>query len=79
LSADGADKYAIATETTIRTAVVAMLCDKKSVCVRGISPLIAKSDGGIDDLVAISIAADDESPMAQTAPRPRYAAAPPAR
>lgn len=56
-----------------------MLCHKNRVCVSGISPLIANSDGGIDDLVAISIAADDESPIAHTAPRPRYAAAPAAR
>jgi len=67
------------TDTIISTAVVAMLCHKNSVRVSGINPLIANSDGGIDDLVAISIAADDDRPIAHTAPRPRYAAAPAAR
>ena len=48
-----------------------MLGHKKSVWVSGMSPLILNSEGGIADFVAISIAAEDDSPMAQTAPRPR--------
>ncbi len=37
------------------------------------------NEGGIADLVAISMAAEDDSPIAHTAPSPRYAAAPAAR
>src|ERR1700721_4058076 len=39
-SAHGVGKQAISTDTTIRIAVVAMLCHRKSVCVSGISPLM---------------------------------------
>src|SRR5258708_25424894 len=75
-SGEGVDKYAIATDTTIKITVVAMLCHKKSVCVSGISPLMLNSDAGIALFVAISIAAEDDSPIAHTPPSPRYAAAP---
>ncbi len=37
------------------------------------------NDGGIADFVAINMAAEEDSPIAQTAPSPRYAAAPAAR
>ena len=73
------DAYAISTDSTIRMTVVAMLCHKKSVWVSGIRPLMLNSHGGMADLVAISMAAEEERPIAQTAPRPRYAAAPAAR
>ena len=63
----------------MRIAVVAMLCQRNRVCVSGINPLMVNSVGGMADLVAISMAAEDDSPIAQTAPRPRYAAAPAAR
>src|SRR5947208_3064604 len=53
-----------------------MLCQRKIVCVSGITPVIGSSDAGIDDFVACSSAADDESPSAQTLPSPRYATAP---
>ena len=56
-----------------------MLCQRKSVCVSGISPLMLNNDGGIEDLVAISIAAEEDNPIAHTAPSPRYAAPPAAR
>ena len=76
LSADGAEKYATSTDTTISTAVIAMLCHRNRVRVSGISPLMANSDGGIADLVAISMAADDDSPMAHTAPEPEIRGSP---
>ncbi len=47
------------------------LGQRKIVWVSGISPLIANSDGGIALYVAIISAADDDSPIAQTAPSPR--------
>ena len=67
----GAEKYATATETTTSTAAIDMLCQRKIVCVSGITPVIGSSAGGIDDFVACSSAADDERPSAQTLPSPR--------
>jgi hypothetical protein len=73
------DRYAISTESAIRITVVAMLGHKNSVWVSGIRPLMLNNVGGIADLVAIIMAAEEDSPIAQTAPSPRYPAAPAAR
>src|SRR5438477_597205 len=64
-ASEGAERYAIVTETTIKTAVVTMLGHRNSVCVSGIRPVMASSDGGIEVFVAINIAADEESPSDQ--------------
>ena len=47
-----------------------MLGHRKMVLVSGISPLMANSLGGSALLVAISIAAEDESPSAHTVAPP---------
>src|ERR1700676_991694 len=70
-SADAADKYATETAAPIRIAVVTKLGQRKIVCESGMIPLIASSEGGIAAFVAMSIAADDESPIAQVTPSPR--------
>ena len=48
------------------TPVASMLCHRSKVCVSGINPLIANSDGGIAVFVAINMAADDDNPIAHT-------------
>src|SRR4051794_16992137 len=68
----GAEKYATTTEITINVPASASDCQRKIVCVSGITPVIGSSDAGIDDFVACSSAADDESPSAHTLPSPRY-------
>ena len=78
-SSPGAETYATVTETAMRIAAITRFCQRKIVCVSGITPVIGSSAAGIDDFVACSSAADDESPSAHTLPRPRYAAAPRAR
>ena len=55
----------------MRIAAVARFCHRKIVCVSGITPVIGRSAGGMEDLVACSSAAEDERPRAQTLPRPR--------
>ena len=75
----GAETYATTTETITSTAAIVMLCQRKIVCVSGITPVIGRSAAGIDDFVACRSAADDDNPSAQTLPSPRYAAAPMAR
>ena len=64
-------------ELTMMTAVASRLCHSSSVCVRGIKPLMANNAGGIDDLVAISIAADEDNPIAHTDPLPNTRPLPP--
>ena len=43
----------------------------KRVWVSGITPLISNSFGGMAPLVAMSRAADEDNPRAQTAPNPK--------
>lgn len=75
----GAVSQATQIDTTISPAVSAMDCQRKIVWVKGITPVMASNPGGIDAGFACNCAADDDSPIAQTAPSPRYAAAPAAR
>jgi hypothetical protein len=49
------------------------------VSVNGSTPVISTSPGGMLAGLACSCAADELSPIAHTAPRPRYAEAPAAR
>ena len=55
----------------MRTTAVTMLCQRKIVCDSGSTPEIGSSEAGIDPLVAMSSAADDDRPSAHTLPRPR--------
>ena len=75
----GADHQAMNTETLISTAVRAKDCHRKIVSLNGITPVIANSALGMLAGFACNWAADEERPMAQDAPSPRYAAAPAAR
>ena len=61
----------MSTETAIRMIAVTMLCHRKIVRESGSTPEIGSSEAGIDPLVAMSSAADDDRPSAQTLPRPR--------
>ena len=70
-SGEGAEKYATDTETAMTMTAVTMLCQRNKVWVSGMSPLMANSEGGMADLVAISIAAEDERPSAHTEQVPR--------
>jgi hypothetical protein len=63
----------------MRIAVSAHDCHRKIVCSNGITPVIASSEGGMLAGFACNCAADDDKPIAQTDPMPRYAAAPAAR
>jgi hypothetical protein len=56
-----------------------MDCHRKIVSVNGITPVTWTRPGGMLAGFACSCAADDDKPIAQTAPNPRYAAAPAAR
>ena len=60
----------MATESTISTAAIVSDCQVRIVVLKSSTPVISSSSGGIDAGVAISCAADDESPSAHTAPRP---------
>ena len=75
----GAENHEIATVSTIRTAAMGSDCQVRMVSPKSSTPVILSRSGGSDSGVACSWAADDESPSAQTAPRPMYAAAPIAR
>ena len=66
-------------DTTISASNSTPDCHKKIVSVNGIMPVIDRIDGGKLAGLACNCAADDDSPSAHTAPRPRYAAAPAAR
>jgi hypothetical protein len=70
-SGDGVERYAISTESVMRIAVITRLGHKKRVWVSGIRPLMPNNVGGMADLVAIIMAAEDDRPIAQTAPNPR--------
>lgn len=58
-------------ETTIKASSNTPDCQRKMVWVNGITPVIDRIDGGRLPGLACNCAADDESPRAQTAPRPR--------
>jgi hypothetical protein len=53
------------------TSAVNMLCHRNKVWVSGMSPLMANRDGGREDFVAISMAAEDDNPSAHTEQLPR--------
>ena len=57
--------------TTISTAVSAIDCHRKIVCVNGMTPVIASNAGGMLAGFACSCAAEDDNPIAHTDPMPR--------
>ena len=75
----GAVSHATSSDTPISAPVSSSDCHRKIVCVNGSTPVIGNSPGGMLAGFACSCAADELSPIAHTAPRPRYAAAPAAR
>jgi hypothetical protein len=60
-----------ASEAAIRIAVSSSDCQRKIVCVNGSTPVISSKPGGMLSGLACSCAAEDDSPIAHTAPRPR--------
>ena len=78
-SPTGAVHHAMAIDTAINTAVSAIDCHSRIVCENGRMPVIASNAGGMLAGFACNCAADELNPIAHTAPRPRYAAAPAAR
>src|SRR5690606_695894 len=75
----GAVSQATTSDMAIRIAVSTIDCHRKMVSVNGSTPVISTSPGGMLAGLACSCAAEDDSPIAHTAPSPRYAAAPAAR
>src|SRR5262249_20121697 len=75
----GADQSAMTTEITSSAAVITTDCHKKNVSENGITPVMGNSDFGRLAAFACNCAADEDSPIAQVAPSPRYAAAAAAR
>jgi hypothetical protein len=67
----GAVKYATASDTAINAAVSTIDCHSRIVCVNGSTPVIASRPGGMLAGLACSCAAEELSPKAHTAPRPR--------
>ena len=67
----GAVSHAIQIVTTISTSVSAIDCHRKIVWLNGITPVIASRAGGMLAGFACNCAADEDSPIAQTEPRPR--------
>ena len=65
--------------SAIRMTRVSSDCQVKMVVPKSRTPVIFSRAGGSDAAVACSCAAEDDSPSAQTAPRPMNAAAPSAR
>ena len=72
-------RYATAIETTISTAAMSRLCQRPSVWLSGMTPLMRSIESGSEAGAAMISAADDDRPSAHTLPTPRYAAAPIAR
>src|SRR5262245_57424698 len=79
VSFPGADQMAMTTETTSSDTVTTTDCHRKIVSENGITPVIVSSALGRLAGFACSCAADEDSPIAQVAPSPRYAAAAAAR
>src|SRR6476659_5269783 len=75
----GADQIAITTDTARRDAVMTADCHRKIVSENGMTPVIGSRLLGRLAAFAWSCAAEDDSPIAQVAPSPRYAAAAAAR
>src|SRR5438445_13782574 len=75
----GADQTAMMTETTRSTAVITIDCHRKIVSENGMTPVMGNRLLGRLAAFACSCAADDDSPIAQVAPSPKYAAAAAAR
>src|ERR1700692_4959302 len=75
----GGDQTAMMTETTRSTTVITTDCHRKIVSENGMTPVMGKRLLGRLAAFACSWAADEDSPIAQVAPRPRYAAAAAAR
>jgi hypothetical protein len=71
LRSDGAVSQHTSSEAAIRQAVSAKDCHRKIVLVNGSTPVIASRPGGMLVGFACSCAADDDKPIAHTAPRPR--------
>src|SRR6185436_20794721 len=79
VSGPGADHMAITTETDTRATDTTIDCHKKIVSENGMTPVMGRRDLGKLPAFACSCAADEERPIAQVAPSPRYAAAAAAR
>ena len=62
---------AMMTDATSSTTVITTDCQRKIVSENGITPVIGSSDLGRLAAFAWSCAADEDSPIAQVAPRPR--------
>jgi hypothetical protein len=75
----GAEKCAITVVRAIRMTRVRRDCQVKIVVPKSRIPVIFSRAGGSEAAVACSCAAEEDSPRAQTAPRPMKAAAPRAR
>ena len=69
----------MAIDTTSTTTIISRLCQSPSVWLSGITPLMARIDGGSELGAAMMSAADDDKPERPDAAVPRYAAAPTAR
>src|SRR5262249_27870393 len=67
----GDDQIATATETARSTTVITTDCHRKIVSENGITPLIDNRLLGKLAALACNWAADEDSPMAHVAPRPR--------
>src|SRR5450759_3742533 len=69
--ADGHEATATATDSVMRTAAVARLCQRKIVSDSGRTPVTGRRAFGMADGVACRRAAEEERPKAHTLPRPR--------
>ena len=79
VSGPGADQIAITTETASSVAVMTIDCHRKIVSENGMTPVIGSRLLGKLAALACNCAADEDRPIAQVAPSPRYAAAAAAR
>src|SRR3984893_7061575 len=75
----GADDIAMMTEISNSTAVITIDCHRKIVSAKGMKPVLGNSGSGRLPALASNCAPDDDKPIAQVAPSPRYAAAAAAR
>jgi hypothetical protein len=67
----GAEKYDTAIETTMISPATTRLCQRPSVWLSGMTPLIRSIASGREAGAAMISAADEERPSAQTLPTPR--------
>ncbi len=70
-ASDGAVNQQISSDAAISTAVSTIDCHRKIVWLKGNTPVIASSPGGMLPGLACNCAADEDRPIAQIAPSPR--------